>query len=334
MIIETLRQGGYDNYRIPGVIRTWKGSLLVYYECRRCQGDWAPIDIGMRKSTDNGRSFSERRLLVDGGGRTENNPIMFSDRDRIVLMWQEDYSRTFSMCSYDDGETWTEPRELTGFTKTEEHEYTVIACGPGHGTVLGNGRYIAPVWFARNYDDLKAHSPSFISTIYSDDKGESWHLGEIISYEGMDMPSEAEIAELEDGVVLINVRHEGGSHRRFTAKSRTGAGEWFDKRMDAALTDPICDAGMVSDGRTVYFSNCRDTEKRINLTVNKSTDGAATWGQGILVDACGGYSDLALDQEYLYIVYEHTQDRIWQPVVSGPGVSELVMKKIRLEDIR
>ncbi len=47
--------GGYATYRIPGIIATPKGSLLVVGEARKhLQSDWGHIDIVLRRSTDGG----------------------------------------------------------------------------------------------------------------------------------------------------------------------------------------------------------------------------------------------------------------------------------------
>src|SRR5688572_23336838 len=60
---------GYAIYRIPGVVATGKGTLLAYCEARKSErGDWGTIDILLRRSSDDGKSWSERRKIaqVDG----------------------------------------------------------------------------------------------------------------------------------------------------------------------------------------------------------------------------------------------------------------------------
>ena len=52
-------QSGYALYRIPGIVVTSAGTILVYCEARRLTGgDWDTIDIVMRRSTE---SDCERR---------------------------------------------------------------------------------------------------------------------------------------------------------------------------------------------------------------------------------------------------------------------------------
>ncbi|MEM9673614.1 MAG: sialidase family protein, partial [Bacteroidota bacterium] len=89
----------YRTYRIPGIITTTQGTLLAWCEARRDQSDWADIDIVLRRSTDNGQSWSDPQLLVDvpqelaqeiastpdavtdygSPGNTANNPVMIAD---------------------------------------------------------------------------------------------------------------------------------------------------------------------------------------------------------------------------------------------------------------
>lgn len=309
-IIERSNDGEYDNYRIPGIITTSNNSILIYYECRKSDSDWAEIDIGMRKSVDGGDTWSDLHILIYGKGKTVNNPIMFSDKDKILFMWQEEYSRTFSMCSYDDGETWEDFMEHTIDTKTEQYDYTVIACGPGHGSVLRSGRYITPVWMCSNHEDLESHHPSVVATFYSDNKGENWALGEILQDDKLIDANETALVETKSGEVILNIRHCNEEHYRIIARSKTGVDNWYDIQFDKALPDPKCAAGMVSDGETIYFSNCRDNTERNNLTLTKSTDDGISWSHGILVDSVAGYSDLALCQDgtELYVFYENFKE--------------------------
>ena len=48
-IIEKAGENGYEFYRIPGIIATDKGTLIVYYEARHGD-DWAVIDIFMKRA--------------------------------------------------------------------------------------------------------------------------------------------------------------------------------------------------------------------------------------------------------------------------------------------
>ena len=57
--LEQYKEGGYRNYRVPAIIVTSKGSLLVCYECRHGD-DWSTMDMALRRSTDGGETWEER----------------------------------------------------------------------------------------------------------------------------------------------------------------------------------------------------------------------------------------------------------------------------------
>jgi len=125
--------GGYALYRIPGLVVTKKGSVLVYAEARRHKGsDWDDIDLVTRRSTDGGRTFGPVSVLSkvpveterspvalarkqgEPQWRTYNNPVAIAARDgRVHLLFCVEYFRVFYRCSTDDGQTFSEPVEIT-----------------------------------------------------------------------------------------------------------------------------------------------------------------------------------------------------------------------------
>src|SRR2546427_5634459 len=51
-------EGGYFCYRIPALVVTTKGTILALCEARKHDcNDWDDIDIVMRRSFDNGKSW-------------------------------------------------------------------------------------------------------------------------------------------------------------------------------------------------------------------------------------------------------------------------------------
>ena len=57
-------RGGYHTYRIPAVVRTPKGTVLAFCEGRKGgRGDAGDIDIVLRRSTDGGKTFSDRQVV-------------------------------------------------------------------------------------------------------------------------------------------------------------------------------------------------------------------------------------------------------------------------------
>ena len=192
-------QGGYAVYHIPGIVVTAKGSVLAWCEARKKGGDWDDIRILLRRSTDDGKAWSEPKSIADVPGPkaknpfslgvkgvnpddvTYNNPVLIADRDGTVhCLFCLEYMRCFYMRSADDGVTWSVPVEITAafedFHKT--YAWKVLATGPDHSIQLKSGRLIVPVWLSTGTGG-NAHRPSVTATIFSDDQGRSWHAGEI-----------------------------------------------------------------------------------------------------------------------------------------------------------
>ena len=306
LTMKRYNKGPYFCYRIPGIVCTESGKLLAYCESRQSGSDWAEIDITLQTSTDGGKTWSPDVIIDRGSGKTTNNPVMIVDGKELTLLWQKEYHRTFCSKSYDEGETWETPVEITESLRTPEYAWTVIACGPGHGIKLKNGRYVVPVWLACNPENPKAHAPSIVSTIYSDDKGKTWNLGELIRDDWLINPSETMLAQLPDGTVCLNSRNECPDKKRFVARSQDGASGWYDKHLDDTLIDPTCMAGLVEHNGILYFSNCHSQTARANLCVHKSVDGGKTWENIACISEPAGYSDIALspDGKKIYVFFE------------------------------
>src|SRR5262245_7801022 len=75
---------GADNYhtfRIPSIITTAKGTLLAFCEGRKNgRGDSGDIDLVLKRSTDNGATWSKLQVLFDEGTDTIGNPCPVIDR--------------------------------------------------------------------------------------------------------------------------------------------------------------------------------------------------------------------------------------------------------------
>ncbi|MBQ8431969.1 MAG: beta-Ala-His dipeptidase [Clostridia bacterium] len=288
--------------RIPGLICTSKGTLIAYYECRRSLSDWAEIDLKWIRSHDRGESW-ETAGLLRGEGQTLNNPVMIVDGDRIHFLFCKNYREIYHAVSDDDGVHFSEPRALSGVPEGIGRFFNAVAIGPGHG-VVHQGRLLVPLWFAHNAEDSKAHHPSFISTLYSEDGGGHWQVGEVLTCPPeIPDPNESALAVTAEGRVMLSIRNEGAARMRALAFSDTGIGGWTVPKFESNLPDPVCQGSLFHKDGVLFHSNCATREKRRNLTVKVSTNAFHTYRE-LLVDEKGGYSDLAVNEQDLYIFYE------------------------------
>ncbi|MBI5773233.1 MAG: exo-alpha-sialidase [Verrucomicrobia bacterium] len=343
-------------YHIPGIVVTARGTVLAWCEARKKGGDWDDIKILLRRSTDDGKTWSAPKSIADVPGPktknpfalriknvntndlTYNNPVLIADRDGTVhMVFCLEYMRCFYQRSTDDGVSWGQPVEITAtFEKfrnrqddtadtadgsaaarrrLQQYDWKVLATGPDHSIQLRTGRLVVPVWLSTGTGG-NAHRPSVTATIYSDDKGKTWHAGEIAVPNTDDWinPNETVAIELADGRLMLNVRNESKTHRRLVVTSKDGATGWSTPKFDDALLEPICMGGIVRystekiGGRNrILFSNPHNLERadgkaepgknrdRKNVSVKISYDEGRTWAANKTVEAgWSAYSDLAV----------------------------------------
>ena len=301
-LIEKAYGEKYGLCRIPGMVVTEKKSILCYYEARSDFMDWAAIDIKVLRSTDGGESF-ETVLVIDGEGDTLNNPVMIVKGDVIHFLYLRNYKRLYYRRSVDDGKTFSEPREITDVLSSDGPPYTVAATGPGHGIVHG-GNILIPLWRGYNAEDPNSHRPSHVLPLYSDDDGETFKLGEAVGKDILLNANESAFATTPDGKVLISIRHYTETGRfRALAVSENGINGWTAPAFCESLPDPRCMGSMAHDGKAVYHINCATQSEREDLTIKISRDVFASC-ESILVSKYAGYSDIAVDGEYIYVFYE------------------------------
>lgn len=308
----------YTNHRIPGMLVTDRGTLLVYCEARKSGSDWAMMDILLQHSQDQGKTFSAPYKLAEGTDEhnTVNNPVMMQDiNGRIHFLYCEDYTinsgRALRRYSDDDGVTWSEPVDITGFTMPSYHN--AFAFGPGHGITLDDGTLLVPIWMVPKYHraPLTSHKPSVLSTFYSKDNGQTWAVGDILdSNSRVIIPNETVATRTSDGGVYLNIRFFGFC--RAKAYSKNGYSDWTQYAPDYNLPDPKCfgSAAVYDDGEhpyTIIFANCANKEARTHITVRASTDDGQTYPVSRLIDEeRGGYTEVAVDNKAgrIYVLYE------------------------------
>jgi len=335
--------GGYETYRIPGIVVTARGTVLAYGVGRRYikDGDWSDSDILLRRSLDGGKSWEPSQHVAGDSHGVTDNPVAIGDRERglVHLLYQHDYARVFYMRSTDDGASFTKPVDITSALEgmRSQFNWTVVALGPGHAIQLRSGRLLVPVWMAAGTTTVngrRKHAPSAITTLYSDDEGKTWQHGELIAADAPAMvnPNEMQLVQLDNGSVMANIRTGDKARLRAVAISPDGISRWAKPRFDQHLYDPICEAGIVRyDRHRILFTN-PDSQSlpgsaksshglRRNLTLKMSEDEGQTWPVSrLLHEGSAGYSDVAVaPDKTIYAIYEGVLD----PGGKGNSISVL-----------
>jgi hypothetical protein len=71
---------GYHTFRIPAIVRATNGTLLAFAEGRKnSSSDSGDIDLVLKRSFDNGRTWGRLQIIGDDGPNTFGNPLPILD---------------------------------------------------------------------------------------------------------------------------------------------------------------------------------------------------------------------------------------------------------------
>jgi sialidase-1 len=304
---------GYHTYRIPAMLRLENGALLAFCEGRKNSNvDIGDIDLLVKRSTDEGRTWSAAQVIWSDGPNTCGNPCPVVDRatgtiwllathnlehDHLadIVPKRSPGTRTpWVMRSTDHGATWSQPKEITRAAK--DPKWGWYATGPGIGIQIKSGphagRLVIPA--THSYDDPAgriAQGPYEFGAhvIYSDDGGSTWKLGGTIRPK----VNECQVVELFDGrgTLLMDMRSGFGRGCRAQATSTDGGLTWSAPQDAPVLVEPVCQASILryepASGQPglILFSNPADgrRKQRVRLTVRASEDNARTWPRALVL---------------------------------------------------
>ncbi len=316
------------SFRIPGLIRSSKGTLVGCFDARYVHsGDLcADIDVAVVRSEDGGQTWSAPVIAMDSGvGPHHGNGdpcILEAAGGRLWMQalachfsgvslaaskagWDEDKTGQWVMSySDDDGKTWN-PDFVNPTRQIKKEEWTCILAGPGNGITMKDGTLVFPAQIWQN-----GANPRCMSTIcYSVDGGKNWSYGTGVPHS----TSECQVVELADGALMLNCRNEARQGQRIIYITRDLGKTWqAHESNNKALIEPTCQASLVAVdspkyGRLLLFSNPRTRGARDHMTVRYSTDEGKTWSEGYEYDTrhCWGYSCIAMaDADTVGLFYE------------------------------
>ncbi|MGW6279592.1 exo-alpha-sialidase [Kribbella sp. NPDC055071] len=291
---------GYFCFRIPAIVRSTNGTLLAFAEGRVADcGDDGDIDLVLKRSTDDGKTWGPLQVISQGNGETHGNPspVVDAKTGRIALISTHNSSapcpngceRTpYVQTSDDDGVTWTADRELTD-AKLPAWNFW-YATGPMHGIQLEHGKHAGRLVVAAGWESWDRVGPHTYGThlLYSDDGGLTWHIGANTSRDdGKVIAQEVTVVELTDGRIYALARERGtdvGS--RASAISSDGGDSWdapFKALPSLAMPDVQgsllrLTARNEGDKRNrLLFSAPANPASREAMTIRSSYDEARSW---------------------------------------------------------
>lgn len=335
-----VRHAGDDGsaaFRIPGLVTTNKGTLLGVYDVRyNSSVDLQEhVDVGLSRSTDGGKTWEKMRLPLafgeTGGLPAAQNgvgdPSVLVDTHRntvwIIAAWTYgmgnqrawwsshpgmDKVTTAQLVmtkSTDDGKTWSEPINIT--QQVKKPSWYFLLQGPGRGITMSDGTLVFPIQY------IAADRIPCAGIMYSKDGGNTWK----IHNHARTNTTEAQVVEIEPGVLMLNMRDNRGGSRAVYTTADLGMTWKEHESSRTALQEPVCMASLIRvkaednvlNKDLLIFSNPNSTEHRNNITIKVSLDGGYTWlpQHQMLLDegTSWGYSCLTMvDKETVGILYE------------------------------
>ena len=368
LVLRATGQDNCDTYRIPGLVTTNTGTLIAVYDNRynNSKDLQEDIDIGMSRSTDGGQTWEPMQVIMDmgeWGGRPESlngigDPCVLYDGENatiwVAALWMSGATEKDMLWwaskpgmsptvtgqfmltkSKDDGLTWSTPINIT--EQIKDPSWQLLLQGPGRGICMENGTLVFPVQFKKDIGEKSLDGGQFTchsSIIYSKNGGESWKIGTGAKTN----TTEAQVAELSDGSLMLNMRDDRNrtdkseTNGRAVAITRDLGQTWkTHPSSNAALQEPNCMASLISADiplngempKVLFFSNPNSKTERTNMTIKASLDQGHTWPESNQVElyapAGFGYSCMSMvDENTVGILYE--------------GIKDLYFQKIPVED--
>lgn len=306
-------QDGYQSYRIPALIKLSSGAIFAFCEGRVANaGDFGDIDIVMKRSIDNGKTWSNLEKVVDYGDLQAGNPAPVVDltdpaypHGRIFLFYNTGNNHegevrkgnglreVWYVTSADDGQTWSEPVNITPQVHKPNQpsfnpaynfkdDWRSYANTPGHAMQFDAGQFKGRIFVAANhssgqprhaFEDYQAHG------YYTDDHGKTFKLSENIPVEGS---NESMAAQISGNRLWMNSRNQQGQEKsRIVSISSDGGATWDTSYFDKQLPDPVNQGSVLSlsaKGKSLLaFCNAASTVSRDSLTLRLSKDDGKSW---------------------------------------------------------
>lgn len=326
-------------YRIPSLLTTPSGTIIAMADARvHRQGDIPNnVDIAIRRSLDNGASWSDVEIIVDFGEKPEGYDIDWGVADAAMVydnqtstLWaiftmgqgvgiatsKAGYDghtcQLHTIYSKDDGKTWSGPIDISRQVKLPTMKF--IGSAPGVGIQTSDGDLV----FAIYTTDQNSGATMTPYLVISSDNGKSWRLSNTWGDRETSV-TETQIVELPDGKWMVNSRNHYEKYRLISLSDDKGE-SWSDIEFDYELPCPTCMATLIAidhpnieNQKLLIFANPSNQKERKNGAIQISDDNGKTWRWKRAVnDTWYSYSCLTLQKDNkIGLLYEGEEGKIY-----------------------
>ena len=316
-------------FRIPALVTSNSGTLIAAYDVRYDHsGDLqADIDVGVKRSTDGGKTWGPLALAMDMGVYGYEDQIAAGTMTAKQAQQQNGIGDPCLLVDENTGElfcfaVWTHghpgERSLsyagTGYEIEDTPQYMMVRStddgvtwsapenitrqvkkydwcmtfqGPGRGITMKDGTLVVPMQHQEN-GVLNS------GIMYSKDHGLSWHAHEGFARH---TTSECAVAEITPGTLMLTMRDETNSRYRAVYTTTDLGRTWTPHSTDGKVIEPTCEASLLhvdanknSLGKDLLlFSNPASQSGRSHITIKASLDQGETWPYALTVDEGGGW---------------------------------------------
>lgn len=303
---------GHKSYRIPAIIKIPNGDLLAFAEGRVKGGsDFGDINIVLKRSSDNGKTWSKMTTIVNYDSLQAGNAApVFDNSDpdfpngRLFLFYNtgnnhenevrkgKGLREVWYKTSLDGGFIWSEATNITSQVHKPnqansayhfKEDWRSYANTPGHAIQFQEGKFKGRIYIAANHSEgepQKQFTDYSAHGFFTDDHGKTFRLSQNINIAGS---NEATATEILGNGLMLNIRNQKGDIRqRIIAISKDGGETWDSTFFDQNLPDPVCEGSILSLGikkgkHVLAFCNAANSQKRDNLTLRISFDEGKNW---------------------------------------------------------
>ena len=314
---------GSKNFRIPSLVCTLKGTLIALADRRPNGGKDLPanIDLAIRRSTDNGKTWTPIQIIMDlpaPDGASDAAMLVDRKTGRVWIAYTVGYNAGIAqaqkgltgrtavshmLCSEDDGITWSSPINIGAQVKDPEFKW--MGFGPGAGASMADGTISFSCY--ANKDGIP---DLFAFAIVSEDHGKTWKRTEpYTSY-----TCESQMVALSDGRWMACARDRKRGGTRMVAYSSDRGKTWTPMASEPQLPCPQCQAGLIRmthpqapKGLLVYSGPEGKPTGRTRGMIRISDDDGKTWRfNQLVVPGSYAYSTPAVMADgRIGLIYEH-----------------------------